>query len=1076
MHLRRAQHRPPRSLARPAVVLLRGLWWRRWASLVLVLCTVVTVAGAAAGPLWGRAAQASLLARTTQDARVSELAWTVSGSTSAYSGLTVEAPEPATVVDDVRTAAALPPDLDARFDRATEVLSTPRRLQVSPVRTLLDGTVVPDPEVLAPLGRLVAREGACERLDLVAGACPAATTDLLLSDRSAALLAVTAGDRVQVPELGQEAVAAGDPDDPPGLVRVAGVYAVESVEVDDRFWFDSEDLEFAPPTSAGGDPVPARLDAVLVTPDLLLSLQVLGVQVRQERVLRPGAVGLEDADRVAARLDGQVEQVASSTRTVEAAAPAATTLRSTAPGRALVADTATFVGLQVVVLGWVVLLGLVATSIASRDTEMAQAKLRGLRGRRLALHVLAEPVVLVVVAVPVGVLTSWVGVRLIADRVLLPGTPVVAPPLLWWVLAATTAGALLACVLSARRSWRVPVAEQLRRETPPPGTAGPVVLAVVSTLAGVGLALVLTLGRGAQVALPALLTPVLVGLAAGLLTGALVQAVVRTAAGRTHRWRLAPYLAVRQLAGRRATTWTTALVTAATAVSGFAAGAYVVTAGQREAQARIDVGADRVVHVAPGPVDRLLAATQEVDPTGRWAMAAVQRGTGDEGTVLAVDATRFGVASGVPGGDLARPGALDELVPADVPEPLVVRGGTATVVVAGSAFQVNEQPEGAAPVRLGVQLRVLTDDGDVRSTVLGVLDGGPQTLTAAVPDCRTGCTVAGVRFLRVEGTGPVAGAVTLLSLEVGATTAPFVDGEWRSVRIDESVPDSTPAGSLRPVGGVDDGLAVQFTAGPSVTPGVVRRDIPTELPAVIGARTDLDLIGTRDLVEGSTLEGESLPLSVAGTTPVLPRAPAGTVVDLELVARADPPRSVTLDHQVWLSPAAPADAVDRLAAAGLRVVELETRADRRAELDAAEPARAQLLLIAAGLAVLLAGVAGVATALAGAARRRAAEGAALRAMAAPPATVRLSAVLEEAMVLVPGALVGAGCAAWLVAALSPVLAQVTGAADVVAGRPATADVVLPALAAGLLTVLLLVPVVAAVTRPGADESATRTPA
>jgi hypothetical protein len=180
MHAGVARPRPPRSLAGPAVVLVRGLRWRRWASLVLVLCATVTVAGAATGPLWGRAAQASLLARTLQDARVSELAWTVTGSTSAYSGLTVVAPDPATVVDDVRTAAALPPDLDALFDEPTVLVSTPRRLQVVPLRTTDDGGVVPDPDVLPPLGRLVAREGACERLDLVAGSCPGTTTDLLL--------------------------------------------------------------------------------------------------------------------------------------------------------------------------------------------------------------------------------------------------------------------------------------------------------------------------------------------------------------------------------------------------------------------------------------------------------------------------------------------------------------------------------------------------------------------------------------------------------------------------------------------------------------------------------------------------------------------------------------------------------------------------------------------------------------------------------------------------------------------------------------------------------------------------------
>ncbi|HST81789.1 MAG TPA: hypothetical protein VLL08_08660, partial [Kineosporiaceae bacterium] len=121
-----------------------------------------------------------------------------------------------------------------------------------------------------------------------------------------------------------------------------------------------------------------------------------------------------------------------------------------------------------------------------------------------------------------------------------------------------------------------------------------------------------------------------------------------------------------------------------------------------------------------------------------------------------------------------------------------------------------------------------------------------------------------------------------------------------------------------------------------------------------------------------------------------------------------------------------------------------------------------------------AGVAGTATVLAAAARRRAVESAALHAMAVPGRVVRGSAVLEDVLLLLPGVLAGAACAAALVDALAPVLAEVTGAAPVVSGIYTTTDVLLPVTAAAAVTTaLLLVPVVLMVTRPAGDETSLR---
>jgi hypothetical protein len=1056
-------------------LLVRGIRWRKGASLVLVLCAAVTVAGAAAGPLWGRASQASLLARALQDAPVSERAWVVTATASPLGSFgSSTPPEPRRVAAEVRDEAGLAIGVDGLFDTRTETVSTGRRLIVKPaVPVEVDPPVeeagtgeapVPDP----PLARLVAREGACEQLALRDGRCPTSTTELLLSDRSADELGVVAGAEVLLPELSEEPPPAGGSAPFPTAYTVVGTYLAEEVDTGSRFWFDTDALEYAPPAVLGGEPVPARLDAAFVLPDLVLSLQSPGVQIQVERVLRPGALDLRNADRVSSELQERVEYIAGTSRTVDAVATVATTVEGTAPGRRLVDGTATFVGLQVVVLGWVVLFGLVAVTVGARDGELALAKLRGVRGLRLGWHALAEPLVLLLVSVPLGFLLAQLAVRALADRVLLPGTPVAVPGSTWAALAATVAGAVVACVLAARRSLRRPVADQLRRSGDPAatGTAGTVASAVLVTLVVVAVVLVLGLGRGAGGALPALLAPVLAGLAAGLVVAQLVRLVVRLGVGRTRGWSLGPYLAVRQVAGQSALTRTTALITAATAVSGFAAGAYVLTAAQRDAQAALDVGAERVAVLAPSTTTDLLNATEQVDPDGRWAMAAVQQTVG-RNPLLAVDSARFASAFPVPGGALSSPGGLDPLVPDDLAEPLVVRGDTVTLEIGFSEL-------GRRDLELGVQLRLMTEDGEVVTVALGTIDPGEaQTLTAELPRCQDGCTVLALTLPRVTGVGSATGMVALGSLEVGGERYLFDRREWRSSRVDETVPDSGTTGQLFDVGGQQDGLVLQFVVGPAATPGLVRLDVPSELPAIVAEQTELSLIGTRQLVNGSTLEGGDLPFEVVGRTPTVPRTGAGTVVDLALVSRVEPPRSAGLAFQVWLGPAAPADAVERLEAAGLVVRSVESRAERRGVLDRAEPARAQLLLLGAGAATLFAGVAGVTTALAASARRRAAEASALRAMAVPGRTVRGSAVLEDVLLLLPGVLAGGVCAAVLVHLCRPVLAEITGASVVVARSASAVDVVPSVLLVALGTALLLVPVVLGVTRHGDDETRLR---
>jgi putative ABC transport system permease protein len=119
---------------------------------------------------------------------------------------------------------------------------------------------------------------------------------------------------------------------------------------------------------------------------------------------------------------------------------------------------------------------------------------------------------------------------------------------------------------------------------------------------------------------------------------------------------------------------------------------------------------------------------------------------------------------------------------------------------------------------------------------------------------------------------------------------------------------------------------------------------------------------------------------------------------------------------VWVAPGAAPRVTAALAAAGLRVAETETTAQRRQELDrqgVAVGLRLYLVASAAGLALVLAAVAAV---LLAGASRRGWEVSVLRVLGTRRRAVAAAAALEHGVLLGAGAVVGlvAGvAAAWL---------------------------------------------------------------
>ena len=180
-----------------------------------------------------------------------------------------------------------------------------------------------------------------------------------------------------------------------------------------------------------------------------------------------------------------------------------------------VADPVALTTLTLLLLSWLLLFLIVTESVEARGAEIALAKLRG-HGRGGILIVgLAEPAVVLLAALPGGLLVGWAAAAGLARTLLLPGTPTDLPSTAWVAAAAAIAGGLVAVILTAQRALRRGVVEQFRRPALLTAVRGWVIDSILITGCAAGLIEVLSLhGTGAaQSSTLILLVPGLLGLA-----------------------------------------------------------------------------------------------------------------------------------------------------------------------------------------------------------------------------------------------------------------------------------------------------------------------------------------------------------------------------------------------------------------------------------------------------------------------------------------------------------------------------------------------------------------------------------
>jgi putative ABC transport system permease protein len=960
------------------LTILRGLRSRSLLSVTSLAMMVLAVSGAVLGPMFQEASTESYLLTRLDEAPdpVTALSW------EAVIGPTGD-------LHDLIGSAA------AEAERAQPEVYAPPEVYVVTDLLLREPD---DAEVL-----YLARDDLCSTLD-VAGRCPEGPGEVAVNEDD--LKGLTIGETVNAPRLGP--------------LEIVGVYSTPQTTDD---WLFPSLLANRPPGK-----LPYRLAPYLVTEDVVASLpaRLWRVQV-ESRLDVPDRIDEQELDEIV----GRTEVLRSETTFLDVGEMVGTakgnalgSVLEDARGQREAARSAlapAVVSLVLVALAMILRLQIAASEL--RAPELALASLRGVGSRRAWLLGLAEPWLLVVLSLPVGIIGGYAATTALARAWLRDGVAVTVPTaslvgavgvtaaLLVIAGAAVgrgmgeTLGARLTGVQRPRRSGRLVLTVEL----------GVVLLAAVIPLS--------VLGADRDGLGPAdLLLPVAAAVAAGLLASRAVRAVATWWTGRGAQRPLPVFVAARAVARRSQGTLVILPVCAAVAVSVFAVGTDSVASSWRDSVAATTSPGAEVLE-SPRLLDETMHLTRDLDPEGRFLMAAAKVAVPGAGELVAVDSARLGQASDwshqwLPGQD------GDDAAALIAPAAPIVR-------VVGREVGITTEAESAGG---RVTLVFRSPDG-ARSVRLGPLPAGTATTRAEAEQCVAGCLLEGI--VLEDAASPVV---------VGNLTGDDV----------EAAPDLAASGwTTEPSGDTGSGELAR-TVGDAVVvePGrpLVAGAVAAPMPVLLGVSSELLDDDADTLDTGFTV----LTLRVAGRAESLPLVgPAGLMLDLPTyLLQADPP-PILVTSVVVAAEDTPPELLDRLTAAGL--TELPGSADTRRVLDGTAYAQALRLYLVVAVALLLMALGGllVSTAVQLPARRR--DAASLRVVGVSRRSLVVASLGESVAVLGAAAVAGLGAGAAALAVLLPSLEL--GVVDDARTPRVLPDADLTRLvevAAGVVVVLLLV--------------------
>lgn len=950
-------------------LLLRALWWRRGLSLATLLVAAITIGAGCLGPLYARAADES----TLRDALISD-----AGPGSLHF----------TFPRDIQTES----DLQLTADQGPKPGSIPGFPRTNLGITINTKASTPDQsDGSGPVTQFAWRQDICAHVTFATGTCPSAPGQVMVSERT-----VQSGYGWKVGgKLILNAVyhdAAGGTAQAEDTLTIVGSYRQK--DVNDPFWYAHPYFNAHPGTVSAPDVV----DAIFVDRSELDTLaKPSRMTVTVDYPIDPTQIRLANLGKVKAGITA-LGELRSDTSQGDSFITDVTNVLSTAEGQQQLVNLSTLlVSLQLAVLAWLVLFQVIADAAEAKGPEIALAKLRGLSPSQTLRFGLAESVLLVALATPLGLIGGWVAVRLFSDAVLAPATPVALTAQTWLAVLAALAGSLVAAAAASRRTLRRSVLEQWRRTPGHHPSRWMLVLDLLLAAAAViGLISLHESARDQRPHAATLLAPALLVFAVALLGIRLLPVVLRPLLPATRgSTRIGFFLAVRQVVRRPAGLRLAALLTVAVGLATFAIAGEGVATANRQARAQVELGAPQIAPVQFEPLHDPIAATQAVDPDGEWAMATASflpdGGGSVTGTVLGVDTHRLASVAYSGHFGLSTSQLAADLLPPEVPAPVTIKATQLRVTITASQLSPGNTPTVLFKLRRPGQ-RFL-------SARAGSLKAGPATYTAPVP-CAQGCTLSGITWDRpIDTFDTLSGTVLVSKIEN------YSAGQWQTLDVGLSAAGGWRAESL--AGNVSDKLTVtsaglqdSYSSESGGSAGIAHGDSPSPLPAVIsqhGANTGPDAVQPLNMTDEA---GGKATYRVVTTTAVLPSVlDTGVLVDLSALRAQLPAFDTTATWSIWLGPKAPADAISRLTRAGLTVQPGPTEQRRVTELGRQGPALALRLLVVCAIAGSVLAVGGTAIAIASTGRRRSFELASLRALGIRRRTLLNGSITEQLLLL-----------------------------------------------------------------------------
>jgi hypothetical protein len=960
-------------------VLVRGFRWRLVSSLLVVITAAIAVGAAIVGPLFLRAGGDSLVRQA------------VAGATVANTSFELDSATHSTTLDGLAA--------EERSLLRNEHLSGLYGRPV--VRTMVSAVLVPRFTGQPYLGALTYRSGICSAVHFSAGGCATAPGDAIVSARMAQRFRLSVGSTITVIDLNHGS---------PARIRITGVFDLPDLQ--DAYWFGHGTIHFNFAQNTGRPLfLPQADDLFVASPSAFALPSAYARTFSIQSGLRPGVLGVENASTVRQDMLALQQRAAAAGFEVQNGLPAL--LSSPLHQRTLMSAVVVVAAAQLVLLAIWVLTSVLMRSADLRRAELRVARLRGFPLPTLVAVSVAEPAALCAIGVVLGIGGAWVVVRAAASILFTAGT-VVRPDA--WTFAGFAAVVVTIGAVLAISTVRLLRSSGLVVSSPQSASTRTRVAIDVSILAVSGVALVgaSTSGGLSSHSNPvAAAAPAVAALGISVIAIRIVEYLCRRLSTATYdSSAVGSFLAVRRI-GRRPTVLREGrTLVIAVGLASFAVCAWSVARANRLTDARFSTGARTVVTVTANDL-QLDRAVHAVDPRGRFAMAAVEINTLST-LLMGVDATRLAAVAAWPSGTThASVAAVGRALTPKTVFDVVVPNGAVTISADVAASGVASRDL----AHLDLEAWLFDPVHGSRTVDLGRLRAGRFTYQG-VPQTGCPCTLTGIGVLpsvkRVPRSGQIHLGLDALSYRTGpgaprSAPAELTSAAWRStlagvrvtanpsgVRFD--IPMAAVAGDVGPYAG---GAAASLVGPPSVLPAVVGRQAE-EVPGGTLAEQGLD--------------GNTITVRPVITATALPRlGSSGVFVDLGTLERSQVRPTVSqATEQVWLGPGAPADAVRRLAAAGLHVDAVQRSSALISQAGHSGPALAYDFMLLATLVALLVAAVGTFSVLAAGGRQRATEMMALEVAGVRRSILARSLAIEAAILALTalfGLIAGVGSAA-----------------------------------------------------------------